>query len=231
MKTRHIACALPVVLMLNGLVSVAWAQEPSKQPPLEMPKSLIQLDTPAKAAVVDEKEKPKVVAKKAKPPAAVQVAEVAKEPVKEALKEPAKEAAKESAAVAEIGTYKVRAGDAIERIIQKFYASSPLRIDVLREALVQNNPKSFVKANPKSLLAGTTLSLPDQTELIKKLVPSLATPEVPAPVPAPVQPASAVSQANVVTPVNVPPVGGAAAHQAGHNPGMPDPKRNWVRYP
>lgn len=229
MKTRHIACALPVVLMLNGLVSVVWAQEPSKQPPLEMPKSLIQLDTPAKAsaAAPEEKEKPKAVVKKAKPPAAVQVAEVAKEPVKEAVKEPAKE----SAPVAEIGTYKVRAGDTVERIIQKFYASSPLRIDVLREALVQNNPKSFVKANPKSLLAGTTLSLPDQTELIKKLVPSLAAPEVPASVPAPAQPASAVSQANVVTPVNVPPVGGAAAHQAGHNPGMPDPKRNWVRYP
>lgn len=228
MKTRHIACALPVALMLNGLVSVVWAQEPSKQPPLEMPKSLIQLDTTVKASAValDEKEKTKAAVKKAKPPAAVQVAEAAKEPVKEA-----KEPAKESAPVAEIGTYKVRAGDTVERIIQKFYASSPLRIDVLREALVQNNPKSFVKANPKSLLAGTTLSLPDQTELIKKLVPSLAAPEVPTPMPAPAQPASALSQANVVTPVNVPPVGGAAAHQAGHNPGMPDPKRNWVRYP
>ena len=226
MTNRHATFALPVALMLHGLMSLAVAQEPSKQPPLEMPKSLIQLDAPTKgAASPEDKDKPKAVAKKAKPAAVV--AEASDKTAKEATKE----TAKDSTAVAEIGSYKVKAGDTVERIIQKFYASSPLRIDVLREALVQNNPKSFVKANPKSLLAGTTLSLPDQTELIKKLVPSLATPEVPAPVPAPVQPASAVSQANVVTPVNVPPVGGAAAHQAGHNPGMPDPKRNWVRYP
>ena len=223
MKSPHITFALPVALMLNSLLSVAWAQEPSKQPPLEMPKSLIQLDAPAKAAAADEKEKPKAAVKKTKTPAAV--------PVAEAVKVPVKEAAKESTLVAEMGTYKVRAGDTVERIIQKFYASSPLRIDVLREALVQNNPKSFVKANPKSLLAGTTLALPDQVELIKKLVPSLAVTEVPAPAPTPVQASTAVSQANVVTPVNVAPVGGAAAHQAGHNPGMPDPKRNWVRYP
>ena len=181
------------------------------------------MKSPHITAAADEKEKPKAAVKKTKTPAAV--------PVAEAVKEPVKEAAKESTLVAEMGTYKVRAGDTVERIIQKFYASSPLRIDVLREALVQNNPKSFVKANPKSLLAGTTLALPDQVELIKKLVPSLAVTEAPAPAPTPVQASTAVSQANVVTPVNVAPVGGAAAHQAGHNPGMPDPKRNWVRYP
>ena len=226
MKIRH-AFALPVALMLQGMVSMAGAQEPSKQPPLEMPKSLVQLDAPAKAAPAEDK--PKATVKKAKPaPATEATKEPVKEVAKDAAKEPAKEVAKD-AAVSEIGTYKVKAGDTVERVIQKFYASSPLRIDVLREALVQNNPKSFVKANPKSLIAGTTLSLPDQTELIKKLVPSLAAPvEVPAPVA--VTPTT-ISQANVVTPVNVPPVGGAVAHQAGHNPGIPDPKRNWVRYP
>lgn len=224
MKIRHATYALPVALMLQGLVSIAWAQEPSKQPPLEMPKSLIQLDAPAKAAAPEEK--PKAVAKKAKPP--VVVAEASDKPAKEVAKD--KEAAKDSAALADIGSYKVKPGDTVDRIIQKFYASSLLRMDVLREALVQHNPKSFVKANPKSLIAGSTLSLPNQTELIKKLVPSLAAVEPPAPAPV-IEAPSAVSQANVVTPVNVAPVGGAASHQAGHNPGMPDPKRNWVRYP
>jgi Tfp pilus assembly protein FimV len=218
MKIRHATFALPVALMLQGLVSIAWAQEPSKQPPLEMPKSLIQLDAPAKAAAPEEK--PKAVAKKAKPPVVVA----------EASDKSAKEVAKDSAPLADIGSYKVKPGDTVDRIIQKFYASSLLRMDVLREALVQHNPKSFVKANPKSLIAGSTLSLPNQTELIKKLVPSLAAVEAPAPAPV-IEAPSAVSQANVVTPVNVAPVGGAASHQAGHNPGMPDPKRNWVRYP
>jgi Tfp pilus assembly protein FimV len=222
MKIRHTTFALPLALMLHGLVSLAWAQEPSKQAPLEMPKALIQLDSPVKPAASEEKEKPKAVVKKAKPP--VVVAEAAPEPAKDSVKE----AAKDSAAVAEIGSYKVKAGDTVERVIQKFYASSPLRIDVLRDALVQNNPKSFVKGNPKSLMAGTTLSLPDQTELLKKLVPTLVAAE--GSISAPITP-SAMAQANVVTPVNVAPVGGAAAHQAGHNQAMPDPKRNWVRYP
>lgn len=218
MKIRHAVYAWPVALMISGLVSQAWAQEPPKQAPLEVPKSLIQLDGPAKAPAPEEKDKPKAVAKKAKPaPAPATPAVVTAE------------APKEAAAVAEIGSYKVKAGDTIDRIIQKFYASSPLRVDVLREALVQNNPKSFVKGNPKSLLAGTTLSLPDQTELVKKLMPSLAA--APAPAPVVEAPTTPVAQANVVTPVNVPPVGGAAAHQSGHNPGMSDPKRNWVRYP
>ena len=216
MKIRHAVYAWPVALMISGLGSSAWAQEPSKQAPLEVPKSLIQLDGPAKTPAPEEKEKPKTVAKKAKPAAAPA--------------EPAAamaEAPKEAVVIAEIGSYKVKAGDTVDRIIQKFYASSPLRMDVLREALVQNNPKSFVKANPRSLIAGSTLSLPDQTELVKKLMPQLAA----APAPAAEAPTTAVAQANVVTPVNVPPVGGAAAHQAGHNPGMSDPKRNWVRYP
>ena len=218
MKIRHATFALPVALMLQGLVSIAWAQEPSKQAPLEMPKSLIQLDAPLKPAAPEEKEKPKAVVKKAKPP----VVDA------EAAKDSAKEVAKDSPAAAEMGSYKVKSGDTVERVIQKFYASSPLRIDVLRDALVQNNPKSFVKGNPKSLLAGTTLSLPDQTELLKKLVPTLAAAEGPSTAPIAL---GAVAQANVVTPVNVAPVGGAAAHQSGHNAAMPDPKRNWVRYP
>jgi Tfp pilus assembly protein FimV len=221
MKIRHAVYAWPVALILNGLVLQAWAQEPTKQAPLEVPKSLIQLDGPAKAPASEENDKPKAVAKKAKP-AAAPAAPAA--PASSSADAP-----KEAAAVAEIGSYKVKAGDTIDRIIQKFYASSPLRVDVLREALVQNNPKSFVKGNPKSLLAGTTLSLPDQTELVKKWMPSLAA--APAPAPVVEAPTTAVAQANVVTPVNVPPVGGAAAHQSGHNPGMPDPKRNWVRYP
>ncbi len=220
MKIRHVVHAWPLALIFNAWVSVAVAQEPSKQAPLEMPKSLIQLDAPTKAPL-DDKEKPKAVVKKAKAPA----------PAAAEAPAPA-EAAKDSPPVAEIGTYKVKPGDTVDRIIQKFYASSPLRMEVLREALVHNNPKSFAKVNPKTLMAGTTLSLPDQTVLIKKLMPSLAAP-VEAPLPAPVAPVqpTAISQANVVTPVDVPPVGGAAAHQAGHNPGMPDPKRNWVRYP
>ena len=49
--------------------------------------------------------------------------------------------------------------------------STPLRSDILRDALVQNNPKAFTKGNPKNMIPGSTLSLPDPLELAKKLLP------------------------------------------------------------
>ena len=222
MKIHTARFAVPVALVLQGLVSVAWAQEPAKQPPLDIPKSMAQLDLPkadagkpdaGKAAVAaDDKDKPKaVVAKKAKPEAAAAPA-------------------KDLVVLAEMGQYKVKAGDTIDRILQKFYASTPLRQDVLREALVQNNPQAFVKGNPKSLLAGANLMLPEPAELVKKLMPVLVADASSASA-NPAQSASTAHTTAAVAAANAAPHGGAAAHQAGHNPGPDINKRNWVRYP
>ena len=222
MKIHTARFAVPVALVLQALVSAAWAQEPAKQPPLDIPKSMAQLDLPkadtgkpdaGKASVVaDDKDKPKaVVAKKAKPEAAAAPA-------------------KDLVVLAEMGQYKVKAGDTIDRILQKFYASTPLRQDVLRDALVQNNPQAFVKGNPKSLLAGANLMLPEPAELVKKLMPVLVADASSASA-NPAQSASTAHTTAAVAPANVAPHGGAAAHQAGHNPGPDINKRNWVRYP
>jgi len=220
MKIHPAQFAVPVALMLQSLVQVAWAQEPAKQPPLELPKSLAQMDMPKTANAMEDKEKSKSAPiKKAKAVVAEPLPDMAVEPANEPQPKP------------DTGTYKVKAGDTIDRVIQKFYANSPLRTEVLRNALIQSNPQAFVKANPKSLIAGSVLVLPDQLELLKKVIPALA------PV-APVAPDAAASTTTVanVTPVAAPPslpapVGGAAAHQAGHNPGLDINKRNWVRFP
>jgi Tfp pilus assembly protein FimV len=183
---------------------------------LDIPKNMAQLDAPkadaAKAGPgADDKDKPKaMVAKKAKPEASAAPAQ-------------------DLVVLAEMGQYKVKAGDTIDRILQKFYASTPLRQDVLREALVQNNPQAFVKGNPKSLLAGATLMLPEPAELVKKLMPVLLADA--APPSANPGHSAAAAPAPAVAAANAAPHGGAAAHQAGHNPGPDINKRNWVRYP
>jgi len=216
MKIHPARFVVPAALVLQGLASVAWAQEPAKQPPLDIPKNMAQLDAPKADAAnagpgADDKDKPKaVVAKKAKPEASVAPAQ-------------------DLVVLAEMGQYKVKAGDTIDRILQKFYASTPLRQDVLREALVQNNPQAFVKGNPKSLLAGATLMLPEPAELVKKLMPVLLADA--APPSADPGHSAAAAPAPAVAAANAAPHGGAAAHQAGHNPGPDINKRNWVRYP
>jgi len=201
--------------LLQGLTLGAWAQEPSKQPPLEMPKALTQLDTlkpesskaeTAKSAAEDKDKAKTMAPKKTKADSAV-------DPMADLV------------VTAEMGQYKVRAGDTLDRVIQKFYASTPLRSDVLRNALVQNNPQAFVKGNPKTLLAGAQLMLPEPAELIKKIMPSLQADTAPAKAPESTDNTATVAAANAL------PHGGAAAHQAGHNPGPDINKRNWVRYP
>ena len=79
----------------------------------------------------------------------------------------------------------------------------------------------------KSMVIGSTLSMPDQGHITQKWLSPSATPSLTtvtasqsaAPVPALATPASPAGG------------GGAAAHSAGHNVGFQDPKRHWVRYP
>ena len=74
-----------------------------------------------------------------------------------------------------LGNYITRKGDTVEKILQKFYPASPLRADVLRDALLQNNPTAFPKGSAKSLVIGSNLSLPDPLELSRKLLmPAMA---------------------------------------------------------
>lgn len=224
-----------LALIWVAIQGVALANESNKQPPLELPKVL--LDGEPVAAV--EKAKPDPV-KKAPPKSEA----VSSREVKSVNLPPAKSDAPQAAAaqpaapkrdlsgLPEMTSYTTQKGDTAEKILQKFYPASPLRPEVLREALVQNNPKAFPKGTAKSLVIGSTVSLPDPLELSRKLLLPVVAAVASKGEPTVASTATAVSAPAVGTPANPVGGGGAAAHSAGHNMAMQqDPKRHWVRYP
>lgn len=63
--------------------------------------------------------------------------------------------------------HKVAESTAIDRLVQKIYANSPLNTAVLRKALVDANPK-VITGNPQQRVkAGTTIVVPDHGELVR----------------------------------------------------------------
>ncbi len=99
-------------------------------------------------------------------------------------------------------TYKVKPGDTLDKVIRQQMSGSPFRTDILRDALVSQNPSAFVKGSPKILLAGAVLQLPDQEALMRKHF----------------QPASVPAASPVV-----------ADHSVAERSAAT--RRNWVRYP
>jgi Tfp pilus assembly protein FimV len=203
--------ALPLMFFIATMSSV-WAAESPRQAPLELPKEFMPAEvSPAK----------KPMSKSIK----LAKADMAQDPVPAASSAVAKPAAPVGKPLPEDmvapvwKTHTVVAGDTLDKLVKKYYGNSPLKVEVLRDWVVVNNPKAFTKVNTKKLQPGTVLNLADQAELIQKLMPS------------------AVSKANVEPnspPANpLPaPVGGAAAHQGGNFQALVEPnKRNWVRYP
>ena len=222
-----------MLVLLVAFHGWASANESNKQPPLELPKALAD----GEPVAVVEKAKPDLVKKAAPKSEAVTSREV-----KAVTLPPAKPAAPKPVAVArdlsglsEMTNYPTRKGDTVEKILQKFYPASPLRADVLRDALVQNNPKAFPKGNAKSLVIGSNLSLPDPFELSRKLllpvVSAVNKSDKPDNATSAMSPAAVAVAPVAPTPANPLGGGGAAAHSAGHNMAMQDNKRHWVRYP
>jgi hypothetical protein len=211
---------ISMAVLLSG--GVALANESAKQLPLEIPPSLLDKE-PSKPT---EKAKPEAVKKTAPKTEKVAASEVTA--VNLPAVKPAAQPVKDLSGLPEMASYKTKTGDTLEKILQKFYPASPLRSEVLRDAVIQNNPKAFPKGNAKSLVMGSTLSMPDQSQLTKRLVltnPDAGMNAVPASngtVPGP---------SAMATPAVPAGGGGAAAHSAGHNMALQDPKRNWVRYP
>ena len=64
--------------------------------------------------------------------------------------------------------YTVREGDTLDKIIRLHMGNSPLRIELLRDAVVKLNPHAFVKGSTKVLLANAVITLPNHTELLQK---------------------------------------------------------------
>ena len=63
--------------------------------------------------------------------------------------------------------YKVAESMAIDRLVQKIYANSPLNTAVLRKALVEANPK-VITGNPQQRVkAGTDIVVPDHGDIVR----------------------------------------------------------------
>lgn len=68
-------------------------------------------------------------------------------------------------------TYTTKAGDKLDRIIQKTMADSPLKIELLRQAFVELNPQAFPSGSKSQMRKGVVLQIPDAPKLLSsKLV-------------------------------------------------------------
>jgi Tfp pilus assembly protein FimV len=63
--------------------------------------------------------------------------------------------------------YTVREGDTLDKVIRLHMGNSPLRIEILRDAVVKQNPHAFVKGSTKVLLANAVITVPNHTELLQ----------------------------------------------------------------
>jgi Tfp pilus assembly protein FimV len=88
----------------------------------------------------------------------------------------AAEPAAEGAAPASAATaYTVSQSTAIDKVVQKVYANSPLNTQVLRQALVDANPK-VISGNPQQRVkAGTVLTVPDHAHVVRTALTPFAT--------------------------------------------------------
>ena len=64
--------------------------------------------------------------------------------------------------------YTVREGDTLDKIIRLHMGNSPLRIEILRDAVLKQNPHAFVKGSTKVLLANAVITVPNHNELLQK---------------------------------------------------------------
>ena len=82
----------------------------------------------------------------------------------------AAETPKEAATPAVSSNFTVAQSTPVDKLIQKFYANSPLSASVLRKALVDANPK-VITGNPQQRVkAGTVIVVPDHGEVVKHVL-------------------------------------------------------------
>ncbi len=73
-----------------------------------------------------------------------------------------------SVAFAAPATYNVRTGETLDQVIRQTMGTSPLRIELLRQAFLDQNPKAFTKTTPRYLMAGAVLTVPNHDELLRQ---------------------------------------------------------------
>jgi hypothetical protein len=65
----------------------------------------------------------------------------------------------------EDGLYKVKTGDTLNNIVKKIFPNSYIKYNILEQAFVNANPRSFRAGNPNFLFADQTLMLPDEEHI------------------------------------------------------------------
>ena len=87
----------------------------------------------------------------------------------------------EKEAIAQVAStnFTVAQSTPVDKLIQKFYANSPLSVSVLRKALVDANPK-VITGNPQQRVkAGTVIVVPDHGQVVHQvLTPPVAAKQV-----------------------------------------------------
>ncbi|MFZ2738501.1 MAG: hypothetical protein WBI20_08840 [Burkholderiaceae bacterium] len=80
--------------------------------------------------------------------------------------------------------YTPKAGESLDRVIANTLADSPLKIELLRQAYVEQNPSAFLPGKMPQLRKGVVLSVPDPEQLLQKYAPpkpSVSAAQQPAP--------------------------------------------------
>ena len=66
-----------------------------------------------------------------------------------------------------VGTYQVKAGDTLDKVVQKTWPDSLLKPEVLKQAIIEMNPHAMTRGTQKMLMAGVTLNLPNEKQIIE----------------------------------------------------------------
>jgi len=70
------------------------------------------------------------------------------------------------------GTYEVKSGETLDQVIRKTMGDSPLKVELLRQAFIDQNPQAFTKSSPRALMAGAVLRLPNHDDLLRMYFPT-----------------------------------------------------------
>ncbi len=66
-----------------------------------------------------------------------------------------------------VATYQVKAGDTLDKVVQKVWPDSLLKPEVLKQAIIDMNPNAMTRGTQKILMAGVTINLPNEKEIIE----------------------------------------------------------------
>jgi hypothetical protein len=75
-------------------------------------------------------------------------------------------------------SYQPKPHETLDQVIEHTLAGSPLKIEILRQAFVAQNPQAFMPGKVPKLRKGATLTVPDHEELLRIHLGARATPVV-----------------------------------------------------